>query len=306
MLYNTGLMTQATIDRRTFLRGISAAGGAALALKSDLLFGAERAEAPCVRAGLVTDLHYADIVPNGTRYYRESSAKLAEAVSVMNEVRPDFMIELGDFKDLTKDKAATLKCLDEIESVFAGFKGDRFHVPGNHDFDCLKPREFLSHVRNAGQEKSLGYYSFVRGGITFIVLDGCYNKKSQHYGPGVRWTWTDSNIQPKQMEWLASELKKAETAVVFCHQRLDTKPRPHHGVRNAVQVRALLEQSGKVKSVLMGHDHVGGICKVRGITYYTLRAMIEGSGADQNSYAVASFYKDGTMSVRGWRRAHSA
>ncbi len=293
------------IERRTFISGAAAAGAAALGLGSRLLFGEERTEAPCVRAGLVTDLHYADIPAKYNRYYRESSAKLGEAVATMNKVRPDFMVELGDFKDLAADKAQTLKCLDRIESVFARFSGDRFHVPGNHDFDCLTPGEFFSHVRNAGQDAALGHYSFVRGGITFIVLDACYTFELKHYSSEVDWDWKDSNVPPEQIEWLQAELKKAKVAVVFCHQRLDPKARAHHEVKNADKVREVLEKSGKVKSVLTGHDHIGGLCRLNGITYYTLRAMIEGSGVEQNSYAVASFYADGAMSIRGWRTAAS-
>ncbi len=294
--------TKNVIERRDFLRGAFAAGAAALSLRSYMLFGEDRPGA-CARAGLVTDLHYCTIPPNGTRYYRESDAKLREAVSVMNEVRPDFMIEVGDFKDFANNKADTLKCLDHIESVFAGFKGDRFHVPGNHDFDCLSPNDFFAHIHNAGQKTARGYYSFERGGITFIVLDGCYTRKFAHYSPGVRSVWTDANIPPKELKWLEDELKKAKTAVVFCHQRLDTKARGGHTMRNAAKVREILEKSGKVKSVIMGHDHIGGLDKINGITYYTLRAMIEGSGKEQNSYAVASFYADGSMSIKAWHQA---
>lgn len=291
------------LSRKNFIRDVSVAGTAVFALKSKLLFGEEGTKAVVVRAGVVTDVHYCDIPARGSRYYSESDAKLREAVSVMNRVKPDFMIELGDFKDESRDKAATLKCLEHIESIYAGFKGERFHVQGNHEFDCLDTDEVFSRTPNAGKVCSRGYYSFVRGGIMFIVLDGCYTSKFEHYGPDVKWTWSDANIPPEQMKWLEGELNKAKTAVVFCHQRLDTKARAGHALKNAADVRAVLERSGKVKSVLTGHDHIGGMCQIKGITYYTLRATIEGSGAKQNSYAVASFYADGTMSVRGWHRA---
>ena len=72
-------------------------------------------EAPVVRFGAVTDIHYADHDPDprplgviGQRFYRESCRKLKEAVAVFNERKLDFAIELGDFKDLSADKASTI------------------------------------------------------------------------------------------------------------------------------------------------------------------------------------------------------
>lgn len=67
-----------------------------------------------VRFGAVTDLHCADLdtadhtkfVPvAGKVYYRESLGKLEKAVAALNARAVDFVIELGDFKDLTKDGA---------------------------------------------------------------------------------------------------------------------------------------------------------------------------------------------------------
>ena len=111
------------------------------------LFGAPDASAaPVVRFGMVTDLHYADIDPDpapvgvvGRRFYRESLRKLGEAVEVFNARKLDFAIELGDFKDNTNGREGTLAHLEAIEAGFAKFNGPRYHVAGNHDFDCLTP-----------------------------------------------------------------------------------------------------------------------------------------------------------------------
>ena len=49
--------------------------------------------------GIITDVHYADADPAGTRVYRDSLPKVEQAVSQMISSEVDFMIELGDFKD---------------------------------------------------------------------------------------------------------------------------------------------------------------------------------------------------------------
>ena len=299
------------MDRRTFLKNLAITGAVLPLLKSQVLFGAEGKDAPLVRFGMVTDLHYADIdmgpclPPVGDRYYRESCTKLKEAVDAMNVVKPDFMIELGDFKDMTRDRAGTLACLDRIESVFAGFNGDRYHVLGNHDFDCITQEDYLAHVRNAGQAKTLPNYAFEKNGVTFIVLDACYDSKMRHYSCSN--PWDDANVPPEELAWLERELAKAKgPAIVFCHQRLDTRAWEKHEVKNAAAVRMILERSGKVKAVFTGHEHFGGADFRGGIVYYSLRALAVGTGADENSYAVASLYPNGTLCVKGYRKAETA
>ena len=47
-------------------------------------------EGPSVSVGLVTDLHYADKVPAGTRHYRETLQKLDEAARQFERDEPDF------------------------------------------------------------------------------------------------------------------------------------------------------------------------------------------------------------------------
>ncbi len=262
---------------------------------------------PIVRFGMVTDLHYADIDPNSApppvrRHYRESVRKLDEAVAVFNARQVDFAIELGDFKDLTRGVNETLKCLDEIEACFAKFNGPRYHVAGNHDFDCLTPSEFFSRVPNNGKIDFKGYYSFEVNGVTFIVLNACFDSNMQPYSRAN--PWTDANVPPDQMVWLERELSVAKGPVfIFCHQRLDDSAEPSHMVKNAAALRAIFEKSGKVKGVFTGHQHIGGTNVVNGITYYSLRALVCGSGEGNNSFAEVAVYLDGSFTVKGWHHA---
>lgn len=240
-------------------------------------------EEPLVRFGVVTDLHYAKI-PDGpyyrgvlSRHYSQSAKKLADCVRFMNGRSLAFMIELGDFKDQSKTKDETLGCLDEIEGVFADFRGPRYHVLGNHDNDCLTKDEFLSHVSNGGQEKALSFYSFGSGNVTFVVLDANFNEKMEPYVPG-NWDWRDANVPPDELCWLEKTLAAAAgPVVVFGHQRLDAASAAEDRVKNAAEVRKILERSGKVVAVFTGHDHFGGISMENGILYYTLKAMVHGT-----------------------------
>lgn len=293
------------VSRRFFVKGFGAFSACAVcgcATKAPQ-------RAPVVRFGAVTDVHYADIQPDmkalgvvGQRFYRESRRKLDEAVAVFNERGLDFAIELGDFKDLSKDKTATLVHLAAIENSFAAFNGPRYHVFGNHDFDCLTQEEFASRVENNGELMTSGHYCFDLKGIRFVVLDACYDSQYRHYSRNN--PWDDANVPPEELLWLDGALSSAPgPVVVFCHQRLDPSSEPRHLVRNALAVRKALEESGKVKAVITGHQHMGGLNVVNGITYYSLKALVCGSGEKENSYAEVAVYEDGTFGVTGFRNA---
>ncbi len=292
-------------SRRLFIEGIGALATVILAgCKSP-----KKGELPLMRFGLVTDCHYADIPyakrehPIGDAAYRETLAKLRECVAVMESERPSFLIELGDFKDQGPDKASTIDYLDKVEAVFSKFPGPRYHVLGNHDLDLIDKSEFLARIKNYGQEQALAHYSFDVAGIRFIVLDACYNSKLEDYVPG-NWDWTDANVPPEQLAWLKSEIASAfGQVIIFGHQCLDPNADPRHIVRNASEVREILEKSGKVKAVFTGHQHAGLISCVNGITYYSLRAMVLNSG--ENGYAVADVYPSGSIAVTGFRKAVS-
>ena len=295
------------IDRRGFL-----VAGAAGLLSGRRLFAAGTPSGePVVRFAMVTDLHYADIDPDpaplgvvGRRFYRESLRKLNEAVAVFNARRPDFAIELGDFKDLTRGRAETIAHLEAIEAAFAKFNGPRYHVAGNHDFDCLTPEDFFPRLPNDGRPSATGYYSFVRGGVTFIVLNACFDSSMKAYSCNN--PWNDANVPPEEMAWFERELSAAKGNVfVFCHQRLEDSAERQHIVKNAAAVRALMERSGKVKGVITGHQHRGGANVVNGIPYYSLRALVCDSGEGNNSFAEAAVYADGSFTVTGWRNAAS-
>ncbi|MCQ2392448.1 MAG: metallophosphoesterase [Kiritimatiellae bacterium] len=296
------------MDRRAFLLSAGAFGlFSAVRLHGEELSG----QNPLVRFGMMTDVHYADKDPDpapvgvvGRRFYRESLRKLDAAMAVFNARKVDFAIELGDYKDQCADKPATLVHLETVERHFAAFAGPRYHVLGNHDFDCLTEADFFARVTNDGRPMTRGYYSFAKNGVTFIVLDACYDSRMRHYSENN--PWDDANVPPAELAWLAAELAAARgPVVVFCHQRLDPSSEPRHLVRNAAAVREILEKSGKVKTVFTGHQHLGSFMVLNGISYYSLIAMVCDSGKAANSFAEAAIYPDGSFTVTGWCNAVS-
>jgi len=293
-----------TVTRRTFLKS------------SGLVIAGLSAGFPFARAktadghaklsfGIVTDAHYADTDPNGSRMYRESLAKMTEFVELMNEKRVDFIIELGDLKDQANPitEESTLEYLDAIERVYGQFYGPRYHVLGNHDVDSISKEQFLSHVKNTGIAKGSKYYSFDVKGIHFVVLDANYSADGSDYDHG-KFNWTDANVPLKQLNWLRKDLASSTKPVItFVHQQLDVKGST--GVKNGPQVRQVLQDSKRAIVVFQGHHHDGHYSFIEGVHYYTLKGMVEGGGIKNNSYAIVEVYDDNSIVVTGYRKALS-
>ena len=266
---------------------------------------ASRSRCGPVRFGMVTDCHSADADTRGTRFYRESLAKLAECVALMNKERVEFVIELGDFKDQNRPpvEQKTLSYLEAVEKVFQRFDGPTYHVLGNHEMDSISKGQCLVRVENTGIDRGRSYYSFGLNGLHFVVLDANYKADGTDYDHG-NFEWTDTNIPSEQLEWLKKDLAAVGgPVVVFVHQLLDGVGPVY--VNNAADVRQILEASGKVLAVFQGHHHSGGYTNIAGIHYYTLKALVEGSGAENNSYAIAEVGQDGGITITGYRKAVS-
>jgi len=258
------------------------------------LLGRDEQES-ALKIGLVTDLHYADKPPRGSRHYRETPDKLAEAAEHFGKHKPEFIVELGDFIDAADSVDAELGYLKRINKDFSAICNQRHYVLGNHCVHTLTKEEFLD-----GVEQKKSFYSFDSGDFHFVVLDSCFRSDGQPYGRK-NFEWTDPNIPAAEVEWLTADLTNtSKKTIVFAHQHLDVSN--HYGVKNAADVRKVLEESGKVLAVFQGHSHKNDHKDIGGIHYCTLVAMVEGLGAENNGYSVMSLTSDGTICIEGFRK----
>lgn len=280
-------------SRRTFLHdGSLLLLSTGFAANSNLLL-ADTSLHP-VRIGMVTDLHYADKPAAGTRYYRETLSKMEEVAVEFQKAKPAFTVELGDLIDSADSVEVEKEHLARINKVLSTLPGDKHYVLGNHCVSALTKDEFLDGI---GRVKS--YYSFDVGGFHFVVLDACFRSDGQSYGRN-NFKWTDANIPTDQIEWLQHDLKKTTSkTIVFVHQRLDVGH--PYGIKNAAQIRDILEESGKVLAVFQGHSHKNDLIDINGIHYCTLVAMVEGSGAESNAFSLMDIFDDGAIRLTGFR-----
>lgn len=288
-------MSHTPLGRRAFLAGstlVLATAHVDRFLTSPLR--ADDGKSP-LRIGLVTDLHHADKPPAGTRHYRETLRKLAEAAETFQASPPAFVVELGDLIDAADTVETEQRYLATINREFSKLSPHRYYVLGNHCVDTLTKEEFLG-----GVEQQKSYDSFDRGGWHFVILDSCFRSDGEPYGRK-NFVWTDANVPAAELEWLRTDLQATTLpTIVFAHQRLDVSN--NHGVKNGPQVRQIFEASGKVRTVFQGHSHQNDYNEIAGIHYTTLVAMIEGAGVENNGYSLLDLGDDGTITLTGFRK----
>ena len=266
---------------------------------------AQAAPRRTLRFGVLTDTHYADRPTAGTRHYADSLQKVDEAIEAFNRAKVDFVIELGDLKDMDAKGTPelTLRYLDFIEQRLRRFDGPLYHVLGNHDMDCITKEEFLAHTSNAGRANGRAYYSFEAQGVRCIVLDANFNADMTPYSRG-NFDWRVANIPAEQLDWLDGELKRhrRQPTIIFLHQMLDSFSDINKDlcVKNADKVVEIIERHSQVLAVIQGHHHPGHYSHRRGIHYLTLQGMIE-QAAPANSYAIVEVRPGGDISVDGFK-----
>jgi alkaline phosphatase len=266
---------------------------------------------PVVRFGVITDVHYADKPPAGSRFYRDSLPKMQAAVAALNDrSRADatglaFGAVLGDFVDSAgttvsdESVAQEIGYLKTIEAEWARLRADRHYVLGNHCVDTLTKAEFAAHTAARPAPYAFDVpFRDADGALHVIVLDTCFTSAGAPYGRK-NFDWRDSYMPDAQIEWLAKDLATARPPViVLAHQRLDGSGDCH--VRNAARVRAVLDAARpKIAAVLEGHSHRNFLGTVNGIPYCVIRAMVEAAGPENNALAIVELFADGSIAIRG-------
>lgn len=232
-----------------------------------------------VRFGVFADLHAHDRdSPLEGKWMTHTADRLGAFCAAMNDAGADFVVSLGDFvngwvvlgEDLG-DPARIPDILAWADSLFAAFRGPRYHVLGNHDLYNLTKEEVR---RILGLERT--YSSFDVGDVHFVILDVQFAEN----GTDLARTYTGvaGFIPAKELAWLREDLdRSASPTVVFVHQMLDTYVEEwgRFLVANQPEIQAVLSADPEVVAVFQGHDHEFRDSTVGGIRYLTLAALVD-------------------------------
>lgn len=233
-----------------------------------------------MKIGLFADAHYCHArVLCKTRRPSLSLSKIREAMEAFCEANVDICICLGDLTDHAPEdtKEDVSACFNEALDVIRSYNIPFYLVPGNHDYIMLTAEE----LEKAGIK--IPPYTISVCEYKFIFLDANYRSDGRRFDvAGVE--WTDSNLPNEQCSFLKAALENSDEKCIVCiHENLDPFVEVHHIVKNAEQIRKIVQKSGKVQLVLQGHYHFGAEHTIDGIPYLTVPAMCEGS---DNTYRI--------------------
>jgi predicted phosphodiesterase len=228
-------------------------------LLSGILSTACKSPENTIKFAIISDLHGPD-VPDGQK-------RLETFVKVAQKEKVDFIINLGDFCRLDSTSMTFL-------TIWNSFKGNKYHVMGNHDVDKYTVTEYISGI---GMPER--YYSFDEGEFHFIVLDGNNlfdGQKYTHYAKGNNYKANENMhdyIDAQQLKWLETDLRRTDKkCVLFSHQSIDTF------LKNGAEVRTVLENENqhagfkKVVLAFSGHNHSNYTKEINGITYMQINS----------------------------------
>lgn len=232
---------------------------------------------------LFSDLHCGESeLTCGDRTPALSLDKLRGILSSCVRDGTDLVICLGDFTDgKSAGEAEKYLSLAAEEVKRSGIKF--LCLPGNHDLYCMSDAEFF---RISGFSRPP--FSRKAGGGVLIFLDACYSSPvgdappARYFSGGQTADWRDSWLPHESIDALGAELSKrtpgSHDAVVLTHQAVDPGIEPRHIIRNAPQIREVLERyADRVRCVVSGHYHKGGRGSTGGVGYITLPAVCTGT-----------------------------
>ena len=187
-----------------------------------------------IKIGVVADVHQ-DIIHDGF-------SRISYFIDQMNEIQPDFIIQLGDF-------ALPRKQNQHFLDKWNSFKGVRYHVLGNHD---MRDFGFTKEETMNWWDMKERFYSFDLKDIHFIILDG----NDENPKP---WTGYNRYIGDQQLKWLESDLEKTnKPSIIFSHQSLEAKG----GIENRLMIQKIMNshnskngKKSKVIACFSGHHH---------------------------------------------------
>jgi len=201
---------------------------------------------PSLKIGIIADVHQ-DIIFDGTK-------RIKKFLNDARKLNVDFIIQLGDF-------ALPRNVNQKFINTWNNYNGLKYHVLGNHDMVDFGFKKDQT-MKWWGMNKR--YYSFDKGGLHFIVLDG--NDKN----PGDWKEYYYRYIGAEQRNWLENDLKQTSfPVIIFSHQSLDA----NSGIKNRDEIRKIIESikfkndSTKVIACISGHHHDDYIQSINGINY---------------------------------------
>ena len=204
---------------------------------------------------------------------------LSIAVSITNEIAPDFVITTGD---LMQNRLES-KHADIVKEMYSELNCTYYFAPGNADLTNTPEFEDIERYKKRFGDD---YYSFYHSESQFIILNSC-----------VLFDWSrvpGENL--KQIEFLEEQLEsgqqnKAKHQLIFMHHPLfgtDPNEEDNHMVLPKSQRSTILDllERYNVTAVFTGHWHANNIVAYKNTQLITSGPITFSLGEDNSGIRV--------------------
>lgn len=221
-----------------------------------------------------------------------------------NQAHPEFVINLGDSIEDVNNQAVDVQSFKKVLTLLSPLQMPVYTLIGNHDVRTLKAKEIADML---GYKQM--YYSFDYDSYHFIALSFQIIGDHTHKLADI-----DAIVPEEQIEWLENDLAKTnKPTIIFSHYGLaedDMKgnfwfeSESHYAlIQNRLEVRKILEKSGRVKAVISGHQHWNRMHVHNNIPYFTVTSLIENfnnDGVAAEAYTIVNLNREQiTVDVQG-------
>ncbi len=271
-------------SRRRFLFniGLTSAAIGAGSLKSFAFATANKAAGKAIRIGWITDLHHG--------FCKDAMQRLEFFLEDASKRKLDFILQGGDFCH------SSIADAKPFVRLWEQYKGERYHVLGNHDMDYGTKQQMMDLWGMKEQ-----YYSFDKGDFHFVVMDCNYILKDGNYVDYANGNYYIDQknrdlVNPEQIEWLKEDLAKTnKQTIIISHQALDeiwgrgTVPN-RHLVRKVIDDANNRTDFQKVIACFCGHHHLDDHSYINKVNYFQMNSA-------SYSYVGNGFGSDGGKAV---------
>ena len=251
------------MQRRKFIQGLAIAGLGASISRSYAFDGLPGTPNKSTTIGWITDVHHG--------YCNDAEKRLETFIRTAIDKNPDFIIQGGDFCHPTNEAKSFM-------NTWMNFKGQRYHVLGNHDMDKGTKKQIMDLW---GMEKP--YYSFDKGEFHFVVMDCNHILSNGRYIDFANSNYYISAplrdlVDPEQIEWMRADLQQTnKPCIIISHQSFD-EVWAGNTVPNRLMVRKVIdeinaaEKTPKIIACFCGHNHLDNHMVLNKVHYFHINS----------------------------------
>lgn len=205
-----------------------------------------------------------------------------KAVTVINQLKPPFVVITGDFVNNSKSKEQIAAYKSMIAQIDSSVKV--YMIPGNHDIGKVSRASIDNYKKNYGET----HFSFRYGDCAFIGIDSNIIKEE------------DKEREEVQFKWLEQELQKTKDArfkFVFTHcsvflKRMDEPVNYSNFSLPMREKYVRLFQKYGVNAIFAGHLHNNAYGKVGNMEMITIGPVGKVLGTGYQGMNLVKVYPD--------------